>query len=650
MILLATLLPYYLICVKYTFAFVTLPERTHNRKIKIGTELYSSIPVSSSSVISEKKKVVVIGGGWAGYSCTESISTNDEEDLDIILLDASASAKGGLAGGYRNESTNNRPVEAGIHGFWREYKNTFDIMEQIEGVDIDDVLGDYTPSVLFSESGKVAVAPVLGSDGDSGKEKQEKKGSFTMSKNIDTIRKSIASNLPPPLDVALLADFDENSKLTPMDRISAIGLLGAWADFEQESPESWARYDKTPATTLFEKAGVSDNLYKELVAPLLHVLPMAPAYDLSAASVLSVFHVFALQSRGAFDVRWCKGSISEKIFTPWQNQLEQRGVKIQGGALVTSISEKDPNTGKFTLGLLNQDDIECDAVVLAVGGTSMGKIAPSSPALSSLEVSQNFDKLRGITCVAVRLFLKPHPTVTNDLKGGLYSQTQLPPEIAEAMKDSPVAVCGPNIGKLDELKETGFCIYDLQRMHDEFRVDETREENKQVAVLEVDFYRADDIANMSDDDIAEFALKTVSKTFGIVDETITNSLVIVDKAVVRAKNAVSHFCLNSSKNAPSNVKLSDGLYICGDWINRDGHASWSTEKAVVTGRQAAESLSKDLGLTKSSFNVIPAAKDTRELSQLRKSARLLRSVVPPKDVPPSPWVFAKQVLSGNIEI
>lgn len=73
---------------------------------------------SSSIVLNEKianianetkLRVVVVGGGWAGYSCCESISTND--NVEIILLDASKQAKGGLAGGYR--SKNDRLVEAG---------------------------------------------------------------------------------------------------------------------------------------------------------------------------------------------------------------------------------------------------------------------------------------------------------------------------------------------------------------------------------------------------------------------------------------------------------------------------------------------------------------------------------------------------------
>ena len=34
----------------------------------------------------------------------------------------------------------------GIHGFWREYRNTFDIASKIEGVELDEeVLGDLQP-------------------------------------------------------------------------------------------------------------------------------------------------------------------------------------------------------------------------------------------------------------------------------------------------------------------------------------------------------------------------------------------------------------------------------------------------------------------------------------------------------------------------
>ena len=84
------------------------------------------------------KKVVVIGGGWAGYSVADALSTIQQQTsssssspaaaFDIEILDASPRGPGGLAGGWRTPKLN-KPVESGIHGFWREYKNTFAVIE-----------------------------------------------------------------------------------------------------------------------------------------------------------------------------------------------------------------------------------------------------------------------------------------------------------------------------------------------------------------------------------------------------------------------------------------------------------------------------------------------------------------------------------------
>ncbi len=248
-----------------------------------------------------------MGGGWAGYSLCESISANNinnningDNNVEIILLDASKQAKEGLAGGYH--SKNNRPVEAGIHGFWREYRNTFDVMESIEGVDIDDVLGDFSPSVLYSKNGKVVVAPVLLEDNDNAGMYPSMPDFSDLSEK--SIRRLIAANLPPPLDLPVLAELDNSkgkdggSKVTPANLFSRLGLLGAWSDFEQETHESWENYDTQPASLLFENAGIADALSEEFVSPLLHVLPMCPAYDCLSATALSCFHVFALQSPG----------------------------------------------------------------------------------------------------------------------------------------------------------------------------------------------------------------------------------------------------------------------------------------------------------------------------------------------------------------
>ena len=147
-----------------------------------------------------------------------------------------------------------------------------------------------------------------------------------------------------------------------------------------------------------------------------------------------------------------------------------------------------------------------------------------------------------------------------------------------------MVVCGPEIGGIAELRETGFCVYDLQRMHDEHAAGD-------LAVMELDFYRADDLADMDDHDIAKLALRAAAAALAVPTSALTE-VMIVDSAVVRARRAVSHFAVGSAALSPG-VRLGDGLYACGDWIDRTTRPR-STEKAVATARPPRAR--SDLGL------------------------------------------------------
>ena len=655
----------------------------------------------ASDATDTRKHIVVIGGGWAGYAAADALSASP--DCHVTLLEASPRAAGGLAAGWRTPG--GRPVEAGIHGFWREYRNTLAVLDSL-GLDADEVLTPFTPTRLVSRTGNVAVAPVLNAGGPASPAPAIMRPPPL---SPDAAMQRVAELLPAPLDTALLAEFDPSSPLTLADRASAIGLLACWADFLQEDAESWERYDDVSAEDLFKRyGGVTDALYEEMVSPLLHVLPMAPGYDVSAAAALSCFHVFALQSRGAFDVRWCRGAISEKIFVPWQRQLEARGnVELRGGARVGRIGRlRGPGVeGKLNVELVppppappaaveappaaaaaaaaeaaategEAEDAEAaeaveaaeaaeteaeaeaeaeteappatitaDAVVLAVGGTAAARLAAASPeTLGALDATSSWSSLRGVTCVAVRLYLEPSKVTTAGLGGGAHADTRLPPAVAQAMAASPVVVCGPGVGGLPELKETGFCVYDLQRMHDEHAADAG------AAVLEVDFYRADAIADLDDEAAARLALRAAAAALGVAAATELPPSLLLDYAVVRARRAVSHFDVGSCARSPP-VALADGggagagsgLFCCGDWVDRAGHASWSTEKAVVTGRQAADAVARELNLDGVDSAVIPAAEDTPQLSALRALAKTARSLLAPlagggsELPPPAPW-------------
>lgn len=125
---------------------------------------------------------------------------------------------------------------------------------------------------------------------------------------------------------------------------------------------------------------------------------------------------------------------------------------------------------------------------------------------------------------------------------------------------------------IPKLEETGFYIYDLQRMHDEFSVDYYNknivEQDDQVAVLEVDFYRADSFfVYMSNAQVVELTLKAVSAA---LDTTIIETSETIDSKIIRARNAVSHFAPNSSSYSPS-AKLEKGILWVIGWTGLVTH-------------------------------------------------------------------------------
>jgi hypothetical protein len=104
---------------------------------------------------------------------------------------------------------------------------------------------------------------------------------------------------PPPLDVALLSSFHE-IRLSLADRASALGLLELGRTLNRRMLLLGLLYDKISAESLSCHCRSFYDYVSGVVSPLLHVLPMTPGYDCSAAAALSCFHVFAHYSCGSF--------------------------------------------------------------------------------------------------------------------------------------------------------------------------------------------------------------------------------------------------------------------------------------------------------------------------------------------------------------
>lgn len=90
--------------------------------------------------------------------------------------------------------------------------------------------------------------------------------------------------------------------------------------------------------------------------------------------MLGTFYFYALAHQADFDVCWCKGSVSERIFAPLIENIKASGAVIQGGRLVSDIS-LDSEGNAVSVTARDRDGGEtvypADAVVFAVGITGV---------------------------------------------------------------------------------------------------------------------------------------------------------------------------------------------------------------------------------------------------------------------------------------
>ncbi|CAM9460726.1 unnamed protein product, partial [Ectocarpus sp. 13 AM-2016] len=342
-------------------------------------------PEEPSTPKKKKKKVVVVGGGWAGFGAAKALTEAGEGSYEVTLLDASPNP-GGLSAGWR--TAGGRAVEAGIKGFWWSYPNIYDLVER--ELKIENPFTDWTRSSFFSPDGlQVVEAPVLNRE----------------------------QSYPSPLGLFLHTRALFTS-LPLADRASMIPLLYAILDFERDE-ETYREYDKMTARELFRRFGVSKRLYEEFLKPILLVGLFAPPEELSAGVVLGMLYFYVLAHQPDFDVRWCTGSVTEKIFAPMVDKIKARnpnknygscgnGGEIRGGMFVTDVEVGDDH--KVTSVLAKNADgetvpFEADAVVMCVSVQGVKKLLSSCTGLSAARPDlRRAMSLRSVDVMATRLW------------------------------------------------------------------------------------------------------------------------------------------------------------------------------------------------------------------------------------------------------
>jgi len=281
----------------------------------------------------------------------------------------------------------------------------------------------------------------------------------------------------------------------------------------------------------------------------------APGDQCSAAAALGMAYFFVLKQQNAFDVRWCRGNVGEKIFQPWVEALQGQGnVEFLAGCRAVDFLEADGDARMSGVRCKMQEGgkeltLEADEVVFAVGMSALKAMA-RAPALARRPEFAKFGNLRGTDVLATRLWL---------------DRTVDTPYWANACWGFDEGV--------------GMTWFDIGRLH------APAHDGEPGSVIEVDFYHAGSLLPLSDATLVERAkgyLETMVPAF--------RDAKVVDAAVVRLPSAVNWYFPGSYRSCPD-VRSSSfsNVYFAGDVV-RTRHGSWSQEKAYVTGIEAANAI------------------------------------------------------------
>ena len=393
--------------------------------------------------------------------------------------------------------------------------------------------------------------------------------------------------LPSPLGTFIYPQF---YRLPLFDRLSALPLMAALVDFDN-SPEAWERYDKISARELFRQYGVSAKLYKESFEPMLLVGLFAPGEECSAAAALGMLYYFILAHQPNFDVVWCRGTVGEMIFQPWIAKIEELGGKVLTNRRVTDM-EVD-GIGKATAVVCGEERFSAEAIISGISIAGMKKIVNQSKTLSHYPEFQNLMNLRSIDVLAVRLWFDRHVHIP------------LPSNACFGFDDT-----------------TGWTFFDLNHLHDQYQ-------NETGSVVEVDFYHANQLLPMSDEEIIKKVhqdLTTCIADFGEAQ--------IIDSSVIRIPQGVTHFAPGSYQHLLKVKTTISNLFMSGDWIITD-HGSWSQEKAYVTGLEAANQVVNYFEQGKTA-HIIPVEKDEPHIEIARTINKNLRALT--KNLVPGFWL------------
>ncbi len=562
-------------------------------------------------------EVVIIGAGLAGLSAAVELTSRG---VEVIVLEAS-SRPGGKLDGYRDADGD--PVEHGMHGFWTQYRNLFDVVRRA-GIP-DSVFSEPVRTSYLHEDGRVSSL------------------------------KSGPVALPSPL--FLLREMSGMSGLGPVDMLSGAAVFAPAFGFDHA--RDYARYDDVSLLAYLRRRGATKALHRVAIEPLARSLGFTDAGHLSAAAFLSALSFYVVAREHDIDMRVATGNPAETIIDPMVDYINSHGGDVRFGQRVTRLetdgdddrihaaivgSSVAPSELRVPTALLSsglplreeapdgtavmvrlvggvataysarcthmggpvdyraapRDDLYCpwhggtfdlegrvvagpptidlpelparvegDDVVITLGGESESEVEGAAFILAT-----EVEGARGIVGATEELVERPEYRSILDLESTssvvvrMWLDRDMPEELVAAVLTRP------------EVVDVFFVI---SRMQDELR-------SVPGSVVEAHCYVVDDRMGLSDDEWIDVVTDELGARIPAL------RVATVEKAhVSRHVGDFTLFSAGSDAYRPGVRGGMTNLFLAGDWL-RTSEPYWYMERAAATGREAAAAILEGMGV------------------------------------------------------
>lgn len=240
-------------------------------------------------------RVVVVGAGLAGLATGCVLAS---KGVEVTVLEKASTAGGKLIG-WRDSDGDT--VEHGMHGWWHQYFNFFDLMKLV-GIPETDLLPAGAPAFVNDD------------------------GTYMQQRMPD-------HELPSPL--FLISTLKEMDKLTFADRATAAAAMAEAFGFEHE--RDMDRYDGISLYAYLQDHGATQQVHDLIFAPLAHSLAFCSTKDVSAGTFLSALSFYLVGHQADITMRYPRGNVQELFIDKMVAYVEAHGGEVRTDASVTGF-------------------------------------------------------------------------------------------------------------------------------------------------------------------------------------------------------------------------------------------------------------------------------------------------------------------------